>query len=226
MQGKRKDIEDEGDSSSSSSSGSGSSSSGDSTSSSGSDGDDDDEDDSSSEDEEERREREMAINKNRMKEHPEYEWKRCVILKSTIDQQTNELAYLVRWKGTFFEDVVKESHCRVLFRKGDDVEVKAEGFAEYYKATIIKVRRDENTYDLEIEEDGEIVQHCIRERIREIGSKIDLIGRVVNDEYQEKRREYVQALKTRNYAKMYDMIVEEGMHPDFEDPLTWYQRID
>ena len=47
------------------------------------------------------------------------------------DKETNELAYHVRWKGTFFEDVVKESHCRVLFRKGDDVEVKAEGFAEY-----------------------------------------------------------------------------------------------
>ena len=141
MQGKEeKDIEDEGDSSSSSSSGSGSSSSGDTSSSVAPDGDDDDEDDSSSEDEEERREREMAINKNRMKEHPEYEWKRCVVLKSTIDKETNELAYHVRWKGTFLKHVVKESHCRVLFRKGDDVEVKAEGFW-HYKATIIKVGR-------------------------------------------------------------------------------------
>ena len=132
MQGKEeKDIEDEGDSSSSSSSGSGSSSSGDSSSSSGSDGDDDDEDDSSSEDEEERREREMAINKNRMKEHPEYEWKRCVVLKSTIDKETNELCIPCPLERILLRRCCNRKH-RVLFRKGDEVEVKAEGFAEYY----------------------------------------------------------------------------------------------
>ena len=61
--------------------------------------------------------------------------------ESDINARNEECLGARYRKGSFFEDVVTEKHCRVLFRKGDEVEVKAEGFAEYYKATIIKVRR-------------------------------------------------------------------------------------
>ena len=46
-------------------------------------------------------------NKNRMKEHPEYEWKRCVVLKSTIDKETNELYWWFSYQKKSSKGTIK-----------------------------------------------------------------------------------------------------------------------
>eukprot|EP00505_MAST-04D_sp_SCG-Rhode-Island_P000663 Stramenopile-MAST_4_protein_663 len=175
---------------------------------------------SSSEDEEEIREREMAINKNREKisHDPDFQWSHGVVT-ANVPNADGSISYRVRWTGTAHEDVVPSTDIRAKFKKHDKVEGKLEGWAEYYTGEVKKYHKEDNTYTVEFE-DGEVGVHVSRNRLREVGDTKDVIGRAVSDEFQQKRREYVMALKSRNYARCLEMIVEEGIHPDHEDPLT------
>ena len=114
---------------------------------------------------------------------------------------------------------VKESNVRKVFHKGDMVEVRAEGWAEYYRGRVIK-KTAHRRYHVLIQEDGEIVKNCERVRMRAVGDFKDIVGKHVSDEYRAKRRKYTNYLKSGNFMRMLRMIENEGIHPDHEDPLS------
>ena len=114
---------------------------------------------------------------------------------------------------------VKEINVRKVFRKGDLCEVRAEGWAEYYRGRVVK-KTGRRQYHILIQEDGEIVKNCERVRMRAVGDFKDVVGKHVSDAYRALRRRYTNYLKSGNFMRMLRMIENDGIHPDHEDPLS------
>ena len=127
--------------------------------------------------------------------------------------------FKIRFEGGQIDREVEEKNIKKVFRKGDLVEVRAEGWAEYYRGRIVK-KTGRRKYNIVAQEDGELMTDVERVRIRSIGDQRDHVKKTVSDNYRAIRRKYVNYLKSGNFRGMLRMIDNDGIHPDHEDPMT------
>jgi hypothetical protein len=148
-------------------------------------------------------------------------WTQGQIVKVTNDA-IDPLAppwYKIRFEGGIVDREVKECNVRKVFRKGDLVEVRHEGWAEYYRGRIVK-KMGRRNYNIVVQEDGELIENVDRVRLRSVGDMTDHVGKFVSDQYRATRRKYVNFIKSGNFRGMLRMVEEDGIHPDHEDPMT------
>ena len=118
-------------------------------------------------------------------------WMQGQIMKVYHDPINAEAppTFKVRFEGGEIDREVKEKNIKKVFRKGDLVELRAEGWAEYYRGRIVK-KTGRRRFNIVAQEDGELVENVERVRIRSIGDSRDIVKKKVGDKFRATRRKY------------------------------------